>query len=36
MKRLVKSGGDAGNAYETIPALTVECIERLKEFSPER
>ena len=36
MKRLVKSGGDAGNAYETIPALTVECIERLKEFSPAR
>jgi aminoglycoside phosphotransferase (APT) family kinase protein len=36
MKRLVKSGGDAGNAYETIPALTVECIERLQGFSPER
>src|SRR4051794_20387609 len=30
MKRLVKAGGDAGNAYETIPALTAECIERLE------
>ncbi len=32
MKRLIKSGGDAGNAYETIPALTVECIERLQKL----
>jgi aminoglycoside phosphotransferase (APT) family kinase protein len=30
MKRLIKSGGDAGNTYETIPALTVECIDRLR------
>jgi aminoglycoside phosphotransferase (APT) family kinase protein len=34
MKRLVKSGGDAGSSYETIPALTVECIERLGAFTP--
>jgi len=34
MKRLVKAGGDAGNAYETIPALTAECIERLQRVSP--
>jgi aminoglycoside phosphotransferase (APT) family kinase protein len=33
MKRLIKSGGDAGNSYETIPALTVECIERLRGFT---
>jgi hypothetical protein len=36
MKRLAKSGGDVGNAYETIPALTAECIERLQRFSPGR
>ena len=35
MKRLLKSGGDVGNAYETIPALTVECIDRLQEFTPQ-
>ena len=35
MKRLIKSGGDAGNSYETIPALTVECIERLQRFTPQ-
>jgi aminoglycoside phosphotransferase (APT) family kinase protein len=34
MKRLVKAGGDAGAAWEQIPALTVECIERLRAFSP--
>jgi aminoglycoside phosphotransferase (APT) family kinase protein len=36
MKRLAKSGGDVGNAYETVPALTAECIERLQRFSPGR
>jgi aminoglycoside phosphotransferase (APT) family kinase protein len=34
MKRLVKSGGDAGAAWEQIPALTVECIDRLGAFTP--
>jgi aminoglycoside phosphotransferase (APT) family kinase protein len=34
MKRLVKAGGDAGAAWEQIPALTAECIERLRVFSP--
>jgi aminoglycoside phosphotransferase (APT) family kinase protein len=33
MKRLVKAGGDAGAAWEQIPALTVECIDRLRQFS---
>ena len=33
MKRIVKSGGDAGAAWEQIPALTVECIDRLREFT---
>jgi aminoglycoside phosphotransferase (APT) family kinase protein len=30
MKRLVKAGGDAGAAWEQIPALTAECIDRLQ------
>ena len=30
MKRMIKAGGDPGNTYETIPALTVECIDRLR------
>jgi aminoglycoside phosphotransferase (APT) family kinase protein len=34
MKRLVKSGGDAGAAWQQIPALTVECIDRLRAFTP--
>jgi len=34
MKRMIKSGGDAGNSYDTIPALTAECIERLGNLSP--
>jgi len=34
MKRLIKSGGDGGNSYVTIPALTVECIERLRNLAP--
>ena len=34
MKRMIKAGGDAGNSYETIPALTVECIDRLRNFTP--
>jgi aminoglycoside phosphotransferase (APT) family kinase protein len=34
MKRHIKAGGDGGNSYETIPALTVECIERLQLFTP--
>ena len=34
MKRLVKAGGDAGAAWEQIPALTVECIDRLQAFTP--
>ena len=33
MKRLVKAGGDAGATWDTIPALTVECIERLGDFT---
>jgi aminoglycoside phosphotransferase (APT) family kinase protein len=33
MKRMVKAGGDAGNAWDTIPALTAECIERLEGFT---
>jgi aminoglycoside phosphotransferase (APT) family kinase protein len=34
MKRLVKAGGDAGAAWEQIPALTAECIDRLRVFAP--
>ena len=34
MKRIVKAGGDAGAAWEQIPALTVECIDRLRTFTP--
>ena len=34
MKRVVKAGGDAGAAWEQIPALTVECIDRLRNFTP--
>jgi aminoglycoside phosphotransferase (APT) family kinase protein len=34
MKRVVKAGGDAGAAWQQIPALTVECIDRLREFTP--
>jgi aminoglycoside phosphotransferase (APT) family kinase protein len=34
MKRLVKAGGDAGDTWNTIPALTVECIQRLGVFVP--
>jgi aminoglycoside phosphotransferase (APT) family kinase protein len=34
MKRFVKSGGDAGAAWDQIPALTVECIDRVKAFTP--
>jgi aminoglycoside phosphotransferase (APT) family kinase protein len=34
MKRIVKAGGDAGAAWEQIPALTAECIDRLKNFTP--
>ncbi len=35
MKRIVKSGNDPGGNWETsIPALTVECIERLRAFAP--
>ena len=38
MKRAVKSGAaDAGGNWVTaIPALTVECIERLQKFEPSR
>ncbi len=38
MKRAVKSGAaDAGGSWVTaIPALTVECIERLQKFEPSR
>jgi aminoglycoside phosphotransferase (APT) family kinase protein len=38
MKRAVKSGAaDAGGNWKTaIPALTVECIERLQKFEPSR
>ena len=38
MKRAVKSGAaDAGGNWVTaIPALTVECIERLQKFEPTR
>jgi aminoglycoside phosphotransferase (APT) family kinase protein len=34
MKRVVKSGGDAGDAWSTIPALTAECIDRLQVLTP--
>src|SRR4029079_10629068 len=34
LKRIVKAGGDAGAAWEQIPALTVECIDRLRAFTP--
>lgn len=34
MKRIVKAGGDAGAAWEQIPALTAECIDRLNAFTP--
>ena len=36
MKRMIKAGGDAGDAWEKIPALTVECIDRLRAFTPAR
>ena len=39
MKRMLKAGGDAstaGNSLAGIPALTVECIERLEHFEPTR
>ena len=36
MKRAIKAGTDVGTDWQTsIPALTVECIERLKGFSPQ-
>jgi aminoglycoside phosphotransferase (APT) family kinase protein len=34
MKRIIKAGGDAGTSWDTIPALTVECIDRLQVFTP--
>jgi len=35
MKRIVKAGTDPGGNWQTsIPALTVECIERLRHFEP--
>jgi aminoglycoside phosphotransferase (APT) family kinase protein len=34
MKRFEKAGGDAGAAWDQIPGLTVECIDRLQAFTP--
>ncbi len=34
MKRMVKAGGDDGRRMGPIPPLTVECIDRLKAFTP--